>query len=334
MWRAAVTIGLSTTLAGCGANSFTDRQGALHFPAPPSEKTTKGKGVATPTLAAEKSEPDTIAAFNKPVGSDATVRNGLDRETYRNSVIWRQIAADDDSFHQFVRALRADRALMNMSADGGAIVLNGLGAVLGTAAEKAALATLSAGLLAARGSVDRELFNLETMSALLARMKAARLAALVPLRRGMTLSAAQYPLEQALVDLRAYARAGSLLATIEAVSEDAGVVAVKAEAQVAVIERDTVFRDSRAAVTALSTRVATLSDKQALALAFAMERAVAERDGDVQSLLNQRDPAATRFVRGDNARQFLLFWLQYDRATAGELQEWESAVTLAEKAPR
>ncbi|MEH3045961.1 hypothetical protein [Sphingomonas adhaesiva] len=248
---------------------------------------------------------------------------------YRDSIIWRVIAKDDDSFYTFVREVRSDRALMNMSADGAVIFLNGLAAVTGTAGEKAALAVLSGGVLAGKGSVDRQLFNQETMTALLARMKAARLAALVPIKRGLTLSADAYPLEQALVDMRGYAAAGSLLATIEAITTDAGRTAEKAENEIEVEARGVAFIDSLDQRDAVSKRVVALKGKQLTFLAIRMDGSIASAPEVVRQRLDRFDSLNYRYTDPDIALGYLTRWLADDAGAGGS--EWQEAVTAAEK---
>ncbi len=238
------------------------------------------------------------------------------------------MGADDERFGIFVRAIRSDRALMNMSGDGGAIILNGIAAVTGTAGEKAALSALSGGLLAAKGSVDRELFNLEAMSALLARMRAAREAARVPIFKGVESNTADYPLEKALVDLRAYAEAGSLLATIDAIKIDAGKVVQEAQAE---ITRDKTYRDSLDRRDALGARLLALSDAKILKLANNMDRYRTTRSKAVQQSLDGIDNGYRRFVSGANAKIYMQQWLRLEDGTTEEFDQWDTAITTIEE---
>jgi hypothetical protein len=249
---------------------------------------------------------------------------------YRDSVIWRVISKDDDSFHLFTRNVRSDRALMNMSADGAAIFLSGLAAVTGTAGEKAALAVLSGGVLSAKGSVDRQLFNQETMTALLTRMRAARLAALVPIKRGLSLSADAYPLEQALVDLREYADAGSLLATIEAITTDAGKVTQKAEEGLLLIDRGVEYLDSRDTVRGLGVRLDKMSAQHVTALLGAIEKLRSAKSDELTAQLVRRDRNGARYNDPEAARKYLRYWLEQESGSV-ELSQWDQAMSLAEK---
>lgn len=307
-------VGFGLTLSGCASSALTDRRAGLRY-------------VAADDGNVIETERKLIKNYHGPLDSG---REGLDQRAYRDAVVWRQIAADDDDFYEFVRTVRSERATMNMSADGGAIFLSGLGATMGSAGEKAALAVLSGGLLSAKGSVDRELFNLETLSALLARMKAARLAALVPIKQGLAKPVAQYPLEQALVDLRAYANAGSLLATIDAVSADAGKVTQQAEEGLTLADRGAQYLDSRDAVRGLQERLAKMTNGQVAALLYSIETARATKSDELKKQLFQRDPRETRYRKPDNAREYLRYWLEQEFGPV-ELEQWAQAITLAEK---
>ncbi len=314
MRKASLSLAAAVLATGCAPSTFTDRPATLHFDKPDRKLI----------------DPD------EPRSEEAVVRRyralkGLDeRRSYRDSIVWRQLAADDDDFNTFVRRVRSDRALMNMSSDGAVIFLNGLAAVTGTAGEKAALSTLSAGLLSSRGSVDRELFNLETMSAVLARMKAARVQALVPIRLGLRKSDTDYPLEQALVDLRVYADAGSLLSTLATITNDAGQATQQAEKEIAPQIRDEAFVNSMDARETLMARVEALKGNQLTALAFAVERYRSTLAPEVQEELARTDPSDARFRDATRARAYLITWLLDDPGAGGP--EWQEAVTLAEKA--
>lgn len=320
-------IGWALSLVGCAPSTFSDRPATLHFaPALKVSPASSAGAEIDPNATSSGlslTETGSIQYYRRLKTRD-------ERRNYRDSIVWQQLAADDDNFNIFVRNVRSDRALMNMSADGGVIFLNGLAAVTGTAGEKAALSTLSAGLLGSRGSVDKELFNLETMSAIIARMKAARKQALVPIRAGLARGDGVYPLEQALVDLRSYADAGSLLSTIAAITNDAGVATETAEQEIAHEVRGEAFLNSLPAREAISERMEQLKGNQLTALAFALEPQRRGLPADLQDELKRVDPSEARFRDAARAKIFFDTWLADDESAGGA--EWDEAVTLAEKA--
>lgn len=335
---------LALALTACEANRFADRPTRLDFSTPviasaetpdtaTKEVTAQGAGGKTPVTprrGAGDSDPEQQLVDNfYSQRSDA--RGGLTKRQYRDAVIWQQIRRDNKSFDRFVDELGSDQALMNVSAEGGVILLGLLGALTGTAGEKAALSVISGGLLSARGSIDRNLFNQQTISALLSRMEAARREAIVPVKRGLTLSAEEYTLDEALVDLGAYARAGSLLATIKAITTDAGERTAVADQAIKqfTVTRDAAYRDSLDMRDALTERIEALSDDRLRALARFMERGRPGRSEAVKTLLSSRDQERQRFDDAAAAKRYLLFWLSQDDADA--MEDWEQAVTLAEK---
>lgn len=312
------------SLSACNANSFSDRPAILRY-AMVQPSTASG---TSHTLSPAETERATITAYH---ASSDLARDNMGQRAYRNAMVYRQLAADDDDFNAFVQHLRADRALMNLSTDGGAIILSGIAAVAGSAGEKAALATLSGGLLGIRNSFDKELFALEAMSALLSRMRAARTAALVPIKRGLATDIDAYPFEQALLDLRAYSNAGSLSTTIDTISTDAGTAEARAAEQILSIERDTVYRDSRATVDSLLERITKLTDSQSLGLAFAMERYLTQRPARIQQRVKAMDAQSLRLKNGSAAKAVMKMWLQQDEGSSAELGQWTATIGLAEK---
>ena len=333
--------GCGILLSGCGPAAFSDRPARLHF-ADPKDATPAAVPGDSALVAAGETQRATVdkarerAAVLRLNTEDAVLDyyHRLDaedeRRRFRDVVIWKQLRADDKSFGDFTRRLQSDRAVANLSGDGGVIFLNGLAAMTGTAADKAALSVLSAMLISSRGSVDRELFLAQTMSALLTRMTAARKEALLPILEGIRQSDASYPLDRALRDLLAYADAGSLLSAVRAVATDAGVANRAAGQAVAEEVRTSAFLSSLDAREAVSDRVDALKGQQLIALAFAVEHLRAALPADVQEELRLSDPGAERFKDAERARTYLQRWLADDSAAGGA--EWVEAVALAEKA--
>lgn len=170
-------------------------------------------------------------------GTDAD-RGGLGRTAYRDKVIRRYLANDEDTFNEFVRSLRTQRAGLNLASDGALIALNGISAVTGGAKTKSALAAISGGIIGVRNSIDKELFDLEAVSAIISKMRAARLTVKVAITAGMAKPDSQYTLEEALIDLRAYAAAGTLTSRWAGVQEDAGAEPAEAQEEIKAITRD------------------------------------------------------------------------------------------------
>jgi hypothetical protein len=348
--RVLVTIvGCGALLSGCGQATFGDRPATLHFADPkqmkqgPARRADAAEGAGKPALvdgrprsSADQTTALTRAEVLKLNTEDVVLEYyyGLqteeDRRAFRDLIIWRQLRADDKSFGDFTRKLQSDRALANLSGDGGVIFLNGLAAMTGTAADKAALSILSAMLISSRGSVDRELFYAQTMSALLTRMAAARKEASVPILNGIGQSDAAYPLDRALRDLFTYADAGSLLSALRAITTDAGVADRKAEAAVVTEVRDESFLSSLDAREKAFDRVAVLNRTQLIGLVGALESYRAGRPAPIRAKLFEADEEGLRFSNEKRAKFFLNTWLNEDPSAGGP--DWIKALDQVEKA--
>lgn len=314
MRLALLILVLAFLAGGCtsSGNALMDRPATLKY---------KGK-MASPAEAE-------LAAIDAYHGTDAD-RGGMSRQEFRDSIVYRQLAAEDDDFGQFVRNLRSERAGGNIATDLAVLTLNGIAAVTGGAQTKATLAVISGGLVGAKNSVDKELFNLEALSAIVSRMKAARLKALVPIKAGLTKSVGDYSLEEALLDLRAYANAGTLSATLTAISNDAGEEAKEAADDIMTLTHGAAFRDAQPQKDLLRPRVKELTDAQALGLAFMMQSKFAERSASLQETVNSVSLPENRLKSPEAARHFLLFWLQHEEGP-DELEQWSEALTEVEK---
>jgi hypothetical protein len=162
-------------------------------------------------------------------------------------------------------------------------------------------------------------------------MKAARLQALVPIKTGLTLETSEYSLEQALFDLRTYANAGTLSATLSAISNDAGEEAEDASGKIEQLTRTPAFRDAQPLKNTLRPRVKALSDTQTVDLATAMQDHLTQRSERLQGLVNRISVPANRLQTPAAARHFLLFWLQSEEgADPAQLQQWADELDKVE----
>jgi hypothetical protein len=85
----------------------------------------------------------------------------------RNNTVTARIFSIDANFHQFVRDLTTQQNLSAVGVDWAAIGLASPGAVVGSAQTKAILAAISAGILGAKASVDKDVFYNKTIPALI-----------------------------------------------------------------------------------------------------------------------------------------------------------------------
>ena len=321
MLRIALLILAAMLVGGCATtdSALSDRSATLKY----TEPNTSGPGDMRPS----DWERQAVLKYHAPTDAQ---RDNMTQRQFRDSVIYRELAADDDHFNQFVRALRTERAAGNISADLATTILNGLATVYGGARAKEKLAALAGGVTSAHSSVEQELFNAEAMVAITSRMKAARLKALVPIEAGLTRSIGDYPLERGLRDLRAYADAGTLSSTLAAITNDAGEDAQEAQQQINNFTRDAAYRESLPQRQSLSERVGKLSATQVMALAAAMLPRLADEPAAVREELEATYPQTVRLKTADNARNFLLDWISFD-STADQMTRWGEAIAEAEK---
>jgi hypothetical protein len=154
------------------------------------------------------------------------------RRRLRDAIVWGRIASYDIMFRQFRRKLTAEANGTNIGSDLTILILNGVGATTGTAATKAALAAASAGIVGAKGTISKTLFYEKTLPGLFSQMDASRTKILARILQGLSNDDSAYPLPLALIDLSAYADAGSIPGAIAGVTEQAALEKAKAEIDV------------------------------------------------------------------------------------------------------
>jgi len=249
------------------------------------------------------------------------------RRQFRDRVVYAQLRAYDINFKRFQKALTGDRNAFGVGTDWILLGLNAAGAATGGSA---ALSAASAGIVGAKGSVDKELFYQKTLPALLAAMEASRTAALVPIEQGLSKPDAEYSLHKALADVSTYDRAGSIPGAINAIVKDAGAKGNAAEAELK-FARTAEFAKSLHLVLPVQARLKALTLSQALAVAKAMEPNLPKRTKEVRDFVNGLDPTGERLKSGEAAKQLLLAWQINDARDAASIKEWTDALDAAEK---
>ena len=148
--------------------------------------------------------------------------SGPARQALRDKIVYGRIHVYDIEFSLFVRALSANNNYFSVGSDFTALAFSGLAATTGTAATKAALATVSSGVLAANGAVNKDLFYQKTVPAIVAQMEADRARVEAVILTGIGKSDAEYPLARAQLDLDTLNNAGSLNSAVVTITHDAG----------------------------------------------------------------------------------------------------------------
>lgn len=94
--------------------------------------------------------------------------------------------------------------------------LNAAGALTGGAEAKAILAAISGGIVGTKSAVDKDILQGQNTLAIISKMRELRSAKLTPLLAGMkTQSLAEYPMEEAILDLGEYYNAGTITVALQ-----------------------------------------------------------------------------------------------------------------------
>jgi len=164
------------------------------------------------------------------------IANAANRQVYRNRFIDRCLGAIDGSYGAFSQSLRSDQKSFAIGTETLAAGLTGAAALAKSARTKTFLATYATFALGLKGTVDKELFLNQALTALKAQMEASRTQILVGITQGKASPDTEYSLDTALVDLKAYYYAGTLDGALASVAEDAGAKAGVAQEQIAKVK--------------------------------------------------------------------------------------------------
>lgn len=167
-----------------------------------------------------------VAEYNNP-GTSADRRMAI-----RNQIIYSDISQIDQNFNDFKVSINRQQNLLSIGTDFVSLTLAGLGATIGDAGTKAALAAASAGVIGAKASIDKDVLYQKTVTALVTEMEAGRSFVFAKMLTSMNSDVTKYPLEAASKDLQDYYQAGTLINALEGVNESASAKATDASARV------------------------------------------------------------------------------------------------------
>jgi hypothetical protein len=190
----------STVICGCG--SLSNIAKGQPQPLPFQENLVKA-------LKAKYSKPDAIPT----TAVTAEVRNGILAD---------MIYLADVNFNKFKATLYAGRAVFDTTNDLSILGLGAAGALTPAAATKAILAAVSGGLAGAHVSINKNFFQEQATTALIAKMEASRKKILALMRTEMKLDISAYSLSQGLSDIGEYYDAGTILGALEDITVTAG----------------------------------------------------------------------------------------------------------------
>ncbi len=157
------------------------------------------------------------------------LKNEQERRMWRDDVVFGRIRAIKLHFQVFQKTLNAERTNLNISSDFTVIGLNTAGTLIPSAATKTVLATLSGGLIGAKGSIEKNLYYEQTIPVLFSKMESMQKERLVTIQNGLRLDTTEYSLQQALVDVENYYMAGTIPGAIMGIAQTSGAESEKAD---------------------------------------------------------------------------------------------------------
>ncbi len=132
-------------------------------------------------------------------------------KSLRNPYIEAIRAKIDDNYRTFKVSLYSGNAIFGLASDWAVIGLSGAGSVVTDTALKSILAVAAGGVTGATASYQKQVLNQQNTLAVAAAMEAARSNQYLPISQGEAMDITKYSLEDALVELRQYYDAGTML---------------------------------------------------------------------------------------------------------------------------
>jgi hypothetical protein len=140
--------------------------------------------------------------------------------TDRNLIINDLILLIDQHYYQIERNLYAHKSWADFT---GSVVSAGLGTAGAIAGGNTAqiMSALIAALESTKTAVNKDLLQGQTITAIIAKMRANRATKLLAIRQSMTNDLSAYPLSQALIDVMEYYNDGTFVGAIQSITEQA-----------------------------------------------------------------------------------------------------------------
>jgi len=182
--------------------------------------------------------------FSADIINQYNLKENVAKKEFRDEVINSRIRAINILFNEFLKDIQKERKLMEMGTDWATIALNSTAVILTPPLTKSILSAVSAGIVGAKGSVDKNMFYEKTMPVLISQMEANRKEILVNIRLGMTQETDKYSLFHALIDLDDYYKQGTLPAAILAINAASGAITKTSDKEIKNIVKGTYIKDS------------------------------------------------------------------------------------------
>jgi hypothetical protein len=161
----------------------------------------------------------------------------------RNKILNAQIRAYDIKFSEYEQTLYEMGIGLGVGTDWASLALSGLTATVGGTAVKAAFGAANAGLVGAKGSIDKHLFMEKTLPVILTEIASQRAAVLLQIRSGLRQEVSDYALGQGLSDMLRYQRAGSIASGLNGLLASSGEKLNKSEEKLNKLATFNLFND-------------------------------------------------------------------------------------------
>jgi hypothetical protein len=173
-------------------------------------------------------EQNRIAHYKAEIATiDVSAAAASDAE--RNNVMNDLILIIDHNYYRIEKSLYGHKAWTDF---GGSVVATGLStaATLSGANDvKTTLSALVTAIEATKTSFNKDVLQGQTMIAITAQMRKVRAEKMLEIRKSMKLEIGKYPLSEGLNDLMNYYNAGTFMAAVQSLSEDAAAAKKNAE---------------------------------------------------------------------------------------------------------
>jgi hypothetical protein len=177
---------------------------------------------------------------------DTTKTPVAERAAKRNQITGGRMTLMDLHYNRFLQRISFNRQTLDTVADLLELGVNLAIPLVGGAGTKDVLGVVSAGVTGTKLTIDKNFFYEKTVPVLVSEMNAQRKEARIPIVAGLGRSVAEYPLEQALIDLNSYYFAGTFIGALQSIQARAGEIEKTAdvrlkkiiEARYAATERD------------------------------------------------------------------------------------------------
>jgi hypothetical protein len=146
----------------------------------------------------------------------------------RNAILYEYIWLVDASYDSYEAKFFSGQAYVATAVDFSTMGLNAASAVTGTAALKSVLSVIAGGITGSNASYQKNFFDQQTREVVVGVMRSARLTQLAVIETGMASNSDAYTLQQGLLDVSEYYRAGTVIGALETISNSSSAASATA----------------------------------------------------------------------------------------------------------